>query len=329
MYKSFIEQTFSSNDITQEILEKYFEEERDETMFLEFKSFTEKSVDGRPQELKNSEKEKGVIKTIDAFLNSNGGLLIWGAPESAEVKRGKKTVKICKGQLSPVPDFYDRDSFMNKLASLIKPLPQGVRMVPVSVGNGYVYLFDVQESQNKPYQYDGRYYVRMDTGTSRAEHYMVYAMCRQIKNPELALSFDFGPARASLGTDHISFELSVKIENITETVNDYDIYVKLNISPQGSIGVNNCNPANYPDTVLDEGIAKILSFGLPIKYSCVVYTPKQPMPSSGIIVSIWYGGRNSIVKKISFKVEYDNQRIIFGSNESVEYDVKHEIIDES
>ncbi|ADB41826.1 AlbA family DNA-binding domain-containing protein [Spirosoma linguale] len=302
MYKSFIEEIFQTTEVTKEDLERYFETERDETLFLEFKSFVDKDVNNREKELRDAEKIKGVIKTIDAFLNSNGGLLIWGAPESVEVNRGKKKIKVCQGTLCPVPTFYDRDAFVNKIASQIRPLPQGVRMQSIQVEKGYIYLFEVPESQNKPHQFDGRYYIRLDTNTSIAEHYLVHAMCRQIKNPELSIKVTLGNGRMRTNEPKrfISFTLFVNIENTVEGINDYDIYIKSHITNDGQFGKFRQDRGH---TALFEDVSKILSFGLPVEFDFDVFVNVPVIPEP--IITIWYGGRNSLVKKVSFKVKFN------------------------
>lgn len=321
MYISYTEEIFHKTYITQADLVQYFQQARDETLFLEFKSFTEKINDHRERELRESEKEKGVIKTINAFLNSSGGLLIWGAPESVDIIRGKRKVKMCKGSLSPVSVFYDRDAFINKLASQIRPLPQGIRMQTVEVDSGYVYLFDVPESQNKPHMFDGRYYIRMDTSTHIAEHYFVHAMCRQIKNPELSIKVTLGKGKTSILDEYINFKVTLQIENIVEGINEYDVYVKAQTNNEGYItkfkGYEN-------STVLFEDVAKIISFGLPVEHDFVVSIKKQVHSEPGPIVKLWYGGRNSSVKSTSFKVDFINQTLY---GQIVHYDMVYEFID--
>ena len=96
MYKPFCEEILQKpiDQITEQDLVDYFQQERDETLFLEFKSYLDKSEDKRPPSVKAAEKERGVIKAVSAFLNSSGGLVIWGAPESKEVLRSDKRVRL-------------------------------------------------------------------------------------------------------------------------------------------------------------------------------------------------------------------------------------------
>ncbi|MBD2757152.1 AlbA family DNA-binding domain-containing protein [Spirosoma validum] len=325
MYKPFTEELFNQpiDKITQQDLERYFQEERDETLFLEFKSFTDKTEDTRSRSKKEADRIKGVLKTIDAFLNSSGGLLIWGAPEPVDVERGERKVKMCRGPLAPVPTFYDRDSFINQLASQISPLPQEVRIQSVPVSGGYVYLFEVPESQNKPHQFDGRYYVRMDTRTDVAPHYLVYALCRQVKVPELSMTAKFDRALTRLNPSTIDFDVSVEITNQTETTNDYDIYLKVQVL-NGT--VERIRLLDGIDILMLDNVAKILPSGLPARAHFNVKINIPFNDKTGDIIKIWYGGKTSQVKQHVYSVNFVNQRIQ-GVEHSIIYDVRAKRLD--
>ncbi|RRB00673.1 AlbA family DNA-binding domain-containing protein [Larkinella rosea] len=151
MHISFATSLFHKalHDIDQNDLEKFFEAERDESLTLEFKSYADsKSLD-------KSERISGVFKTVVAFLNSSGGLLVWGAPESTPSTTNLKS-KICTGPLSPVLEYFDRDVLVSKLVDSIDPRPHNIDVNPIRINGGYVYLIEVQESSNKPHQVKGK-----------------------------------------------------------------------------------------------------------------------------------------------------------------------------
>ncbi|MBL0145403.1 MAG: putative DNA binding domain-containing protein [Chitinophagaceae bacterium] len=70
------------NDLTIQDIESYFQQERIETDQLEFKSIS--------QHGNLNDKILGIQRSICAFLNSSGGLLIWGAPEGKKYMKKKK-----------------------------------------------------------------------------------------------------------------------------------------------------------------------------------------------------------------------------------------------
>ena len=65
------------HDLTEQDIKKYFETERRETNIIEFKSYVDKNESGITKESRDKKKLRDVIKTICAFLNSDGGILIW------------------------------------------------------------------------------------------------------------------------------------------------------------------------------------------------------------------------------------------------------------
>lgn len=315
MYKPYTEELFNQpiDKITQLDLERYFLQERDETLFLEFKSFTDKVEDKRSKSVKEAERIRGVLKTIDAFLNSSGGLLIWGAPESVEVERGERKVKMCKGPLAPVPTFYDRDAFINQLASQISPLPHGIRMQPVEVDGGYVYLFEVPESQSKPHQYDGRYYLRMDTRTDVAEHYLVEALFKQIRVPQLKATL-YGESASATQTFYrdslITTNFNLHISVTHEIESEHDLFFCLTttkgVFQTGRLSDFRKRIGSDGRRLYVENAASIVAHGFnffcPIEFEFTVGKDFAEKPE--IDITVLYGGRNSPSKSQVFRLNY-------------------------
>jgi predicted HTH transcriptional regulator len=72
-------------DLKAEDLRRYFSEPKEESDKLEFKSFP--LIAGKHDH--SGEREKAVLRTICAFLNTEGGILIWGAPKMQKKVGGK------------------------------------------------------------------------------------------------------------------------------------------------------------------------------------------------------------------------------------------------
>ena len=98
-------------ELTYADIENFFIDEKDESNKIEYKSYH------NPDEKNHTEKENGVIRAICALLNSEGGLVIWGAPIGQTV--GGKKEKIFKGELSPVEKLIEKDSLINRVTDLI------------------------------------------------------------------------------------------------------------------------------------------------------------------------------------------------------------------
>ncbi len=88
------------NELSYDDIENFFVIEKDESDKIEFKSYQ------TPEEKNHTEKENGVIRAICGLLNSEGGLVIWGAPIGQTVP-GKKE-KIFKGILSPTDQLLEK-----------------------------------------------------------------------------------------------------------------------------------------------------------------------------------------------------------------------------
>lgn len=183
MDKSFSQLIFGKPlaNITFSDLLSYFETSRTESDILEFKSFqtsiTVESGRGR-------EDEKKVLKTITAFLNSAGGILIWGAPEG--IKGTEQKESVFQGALTPSHVLYEKDSFINKIANRIISAPSGISFHRIGdLNGGYLYLIEVPASEYAPHQFENVYYMRMDGQTVPAPHHYIEAKFRKVSFPKL------------------------------------------------------------------------------------------------------------------------------------------------
>lgn len=164
----------SIRDLTIEDLKVYFSEAREESEILEFKSGK-----GDFEGIFN----KNILRTVSAFLNSSGGVLIWGAPEDKEPEKGMP--KVCAGDLVLVKTKKEKDHLINRISSSISYMPTGIRVERLDHEDGYAYIIEVQESESKPHQLGGQYFVRLDGQSKPAPHYFVDSMFNQVKFPDL------------------------------------------------------------------------------------------------------------------------------------------------
>ncbi len=165
------------NELNYEDIEIFFWEEHSENENIEFKSYNVHSSF-------DSQLDKSIIRTIDAFLNSTGGLIIWGAP-SGFIPEDRKE-KVFKGDLSPSNVLKEKDYLINTISSRISPLPLGVHVTVISRDQNYVYVFDIEESDFKPHQFNERYFIRLDGQSKPAPHYIVESLFKQVKFPDIS-----------------------------------------------------------------------------------------------------------------------------------------------
>lgn len=174
MSQSFINQIFrkSIDELTLEDIEVFFSTAQEETSVLEFKSGDVEIND--------------IFKEIAAFLNTEGGLLIIGAPKEEKIKLGKNTIARCQGELT-YSKFKNKDALYQKIASNITPCPTHIKIKEFHSEEGAVYVLDIPQSVTPPHQSnaDGRYYIRLEAIARPAPHGLVQALFDKRRRPRL------------------------------------------------------------------------------------------------------------------------------------------------
>ena len=163
------------NSITIDDLKSYFIDERIESDQIEFKSI---------HPIGNiNEKFAGVQRSVCAFLNSSGGLLIWGSPEGQKVE-GKKE-KIFKGDLTFFNQVLEKDFIISKISDSIIPLPNNIRTNILSDGNNCIVVLEIDASEYSPHQNASTYFMRIDGQTKPAPHHYIEALFKKITYPNI------------------------------------------------------------------------------------------------------------------------------------------------
>ena len=141
-------------------LEEYFSQSRTEDQHLEFKS-GEVTIDK-------------ILKEVAAFLNTQGGILIIGAPR--ELERGKMP-GVCMGPLT-TSSFESAETLKIYLSNDIVPPPPSIDLVQLKE-NGYnVFIMKIPASPMAPHQVlgNGKYYIRDGDKSRPAVHREVEKM---------------------------------------------------------------------------------------------------------------------------------------------------------
>lgn len=161
------------NSITIEALIDYFNQSQEESNQMEFKS-------GETDISK-------LYKEICAFANTDGGVLIWGAPKEININSGEKNNanKVCQGKLTPTEINKTEDSLIQTLMANISPAPIGIVVRKFSYEPGYAYIIIIPKSLYPPHQVNGTYYIRVNTMSMPAPHGIVQAFFNQKKPIDL------------------------------------------------------------------------------------------------------------------------------------------------
>ena len=158
-------------------VEYFFKDVKEESDKIEFKSFYSND------EKHFNHKESGIIRAICGMLNSDGGLIIWGAPMGKSISGRKE--KIYEGSLSPLEISIEKDAFISKISNVISPSPKGIKFQRLEKNGKYVYLVEIPQSEYAPHQYNNVYWMRLDGQTRAAPHHYIEALFKKITYPNL------------------------------------------------------------------------------------------------------------------------------------------------
>lgn len=287
-------------------LETYLQDPLEESDVIEYKSFAgEEGV---------KERERKILKTICSFLNSSGGILIWGAPE--EIKEGKDNV--LQKELSPIDHVIKKDHFIAKVLNRIIPSPSGIRCEAILVGEDKcVLVFEVEESKNRPHQFENIYYMRADGQTIAAPHHYVEALFKQVRYPILEGSLEFrkssaryyskhhvkslpdnqksdsrNSTNASISQGYIEVEVNVFVRNKSIFINEVNLAVSIVVE---NIYQGEKREIIFPTTHYGKTEILIPKIKLPISYESSTHKTE---------ISLLFAGQMSPLKCSRYLVEY-------------------------
>jgi hypothetical protein len=291
----------SLSNLLYEDIVSYFLEVRGESELIEFKSFVvQANIDSGLN---------GVIKGISAFLNSNGGIVIWGAPKGS--KQEGKSEKVFVGQLTPINELIEKDTLINRISSAIVPLPIGIQVAILSDNDGYVYVFEVQPSNYKPHQFETRYYVRLDGQSKPAPHYLIDALMKQITFPNIAGVIQFGRLRY-INTGAIHLSIIIGLFNFTELQNEESVSFRLLcIGGYFKRGREVRYTTQKPDynmkgqELIYENFANVLHFGTPNIHEDLIVIEEDDLRNNNyrLNLDLSFGGKKSPAKVSSYTLD--------------------------
>lgn len=302
------------DEITYEDVVKFFGEEQQESDKIEFKSFVSSEELSRKADLLR-DKEKGIIKSISGFLNSEGGMLIWGSPVG-EIVDGKKE-KVFKGELSLVEKFYEKDQFISKLTDSLTPIPRGILFHRIEHDGKYLYLFEAPKSEYSPHQFDNRFYMRIDGQTKPAPYHYIEALFKQIKYPNLNGYIKLDSCNLINSNQRSLYHLNFKVFlfNHSKLQNDYDVSYRI-VCTVGKF-------MNWDVTFRDEGVSygmgghekrvsnlkNVIHYGEPVyQGECIVIEPHELQKTSGQVeIMLVFGAKKSPMKCCSYKLQLTPQ----------------------
>ncbi len=280
----------SLNDLLYEDIQEFFLEEKEESETIEFKSFVEGKTtfdDG----LNN------VIRGLSAFLNSDGGVLIWGTPKG--VLHIEKNTKIFSGDLQPINFYKEKDSLINIICNRITLLPVGITVKIIESLKKYIYVFEIQPSFYKPHQFNDKYFVRLDGQSKPAPHYLIDALFKRVTYPNIE-----GFVRIeNCYLSYQKFTLNIKtvIFNFSRFQNEENVTQDLVVSP-GVFSLN--GSSTFKVNAFD-----VVHFGMPRETNLQITVPVNDLKSKNSTVNLIlaFGGKHSPAKVSIYNLKLDNK----------------------
>lgn len=184
--------------MNEEELKKFFASEQEESSQIEFKR--------GDSDLYN------IYKEICAFANTDGGILIYGAPNEKTDNSKVPKRKYCIGELILSNSNKSEDALLSAISSNISPSPPSIEIKRINFNRGAAFILYVPKSNIKPHQFNGAYYIRVNTMSTPAAHGLVESMFRQRQDIELELDLRFFK-RFLLGANNEFYTLKISISN--------------------------------------------------------------------------------------------------------------------
>ncbi|KIC02500.1 hypothetical protein OA88_08705 [Flavobacterium sp. JRM] len=273
-------------------LENFFLTQKEENLNLEFKSYAPQGI--------HRDKENVIKKSVCSLLNSEGGIVIWGAPIETRHPNGNTTAI---GGLTPFNAGLDRDRLINILSSSIIPMPIGIRVQFLNDGNdNFIVVIEVEKSIERPHQHDNRYYIRLDGQTRVAPHYLIKALIQSKDFPVLR-----GHVRLKniqIIRDDVFLTFRKLLFNSSQFNNEKNAFMKIVTLP-GEIYINRQAQGDSHSADLP-----ILSHGRPSMSNFVIKLNVRDLPVNLKIV-FQFGGEKSPSKISNYKYNI-NANLISG-----------------
>lgn len=288
-------------EITFDDLQAFFQEEQEETSLLEFKSGGVLVDD--------------IYKEVCAFLNTEGGVIIIGAPREEKRKPTPKTdITICKGELTP-SNFRGKDWLMTSIVSNISPPPTNIKIQEFHSEEGSYFIVEVPQSMTPPHQSnrDSRYYIRMEREAKPAPHGVVEALFSKRQKPKLKISGDISKLK-----DNKGYELNISVGNESQYPTEKMSYVihLINISLvpydriEGKHTISKTEEGTFVINFLSE---MVLWRGLDVRSTYSIIPKKEPF-----IYSIMAWSRDAEI--VTIRGIYDPAKNAILENENSQTD---------
>ncbi|MBT1688864.1 AlbA family DNA-binding domain-containing protein [Dawidia soli] len=284
--------------LTYQDLEEFFTTDKHESDSLEFKSINAAGA--------LDQKIQGLSKSVCAFLNSDGGILIWGAPSG--VSDGGNGPKRFVGALTPYPTHIEKDALINMVTDRIVPIPNRIKLQICNQEQNFVFVFEISPSNYAPHQTDNTYYMRIDGQTRIAPHHYIEALFKKVRFPDICIYFKITGANV-LANGHYQVHFDLYIINWSQFQNDEEISFRVFggelVFPLAQIAPHSNNYRWNGKEYFKDPVQKILHFGQPIRDgNYFTVSPTSLGANQHMEIHIIVSGRYSPTKKSDYTIDF-------------------------
>jgi hypothetical protein len=254
-------------DLSYQDIADFFQTDRTENDLLEFKSVSSNSKLDSAWEV--------ILKGVCAFLNSSGGLIVWGAPKETSIPNAvtSKKEKHCKGPLTNIDPTLQKDTIVSKISSNLTPLAGGFKVEILTDGTGNrVCIIEIDRSNYAPHQTGHSYYMRLDGQSVHAPHHYIEALIKRVSYPNLEGYLKFNTptwvGQSAHWGEHYIANIDIWIFNFSPMENEEQLFFSLTSNPikpadRAITGWTNIRMDRNLDALVGTDVTSVLMNGHP------------------------------------------------------------------
>ena len=190
--------TFHDRDHWQAALKRLLEIQEPESLHLDYKDKRSLTPPGKGgQGIDRQKRAEDVSKDVSSFLNSDGGVLIYGVPETTDPSStGGAPIPLSQSEgigFNP-EDKVEKETIENLITSNIQPIPKATlfQITEIDHHGRNVFVVEVKPGIGEVWQSkDKRYYERFHYKAEPMDHYRIEMVRDRMVEPNLSLAFGF------------------------------------------------------------------------------------------------------------------------------------------
>ena len=190
--------TLHDRDYWQLELKRLLDTQEPESLHLDYKDKRSLTPPGRGgQGIDKQKRAEDVSKDVSSFLNSDGGVLIYGVPETTDPSStGGAPIPLAQStDIGFTPeDKVAKETIENLITSSIQPIPKATLFQIIEVAHlaRDIFVVEVKPGIGHVWQAkDKRYYERFHYKAEPMDHYRIEMVRDRVVGPSLSLAFGF------------------------------------------------------------------------------------------------------------------------------------------